>query len=463
MRTKIFYLAFFVTVSYFSFGQRNIILTKYPQEVPKGKKWVLTTDKETLVEVSYGVLNSGSLCNAQFLSSPGIISGVVEGQFGNPNQVYAILFSSRSRVAYTNEYTFSIVPKAIITANFDFTELQTKKVDEVGEAEIAFLEGEKVYVGNCLTSLSLIESNLTKEDLQKIAKRNEIKEKEKAESIAKQNYIKTNEFSEFAIPINPEKYVPSGTTPKYQDDRLFRIKFKSDGVLHRETKGKGLSLDDQSSWTISLGLKDFSIESNRGYERDFTVISYRYDENMSSSKFELSTDSENITHELYVSWVPSLNQYSLLFKSKDNTEEFQFQEVKATEKNGKKVDYFPRTIGVKKVSEDFFIRKKKNSNVIACWVNEDKKVTNYSALLEHDYYRSRLVYKEVSELKISPDLIQEIKNNMADKESGDYFIGFDIEEITIEVDKGVFETKQKISLDQFFKGTYIRPLEIYKR
>lgn len=153
MRTKIFYLAFFVTVSYFSFGQRNIILTKYPQEVPKGKKWVLTTDKETLVEVSYGVLNSGSLCNAQFLSSPGIISGVVEGQFGNPNQVYAILFSSRSRVAYTNEYTFSIVPKAIITANFDFTELQTKKVDEVGEAEIAFLEGEKVYVGNCLTSL----------------------------------------------------------------------------------------------------------------------------------------------------------------------------------------------------------------------------------------------------------------------------------------------------------------------
>ena len=88
MKRKIFYSVILITISFASFGQRNIVLSSYPKKVPDGKKWILTTNKETLIEVDYGVLNDGSLCNALFLSSPGVIHGVLEGNYGNPKEGY---------------------------------------------------------------------------------------------------------------------------------------------------------------------------------------------------------------------------------------------------------------------------------------------------------------------------------------------------------------------------------------
>ena len=244
---------------------------------------------------------------------------------------------------------------------------------------------------------------------------------------------------EFNIPTDPEKYVPSGTIPKNQDEKVHQIKFKSTGVLHQK-KGKGLSLDDQSSLTISLGNKQFTIKSDvplvpkRNYERDFLVVAYKYDEGAPSAKFELSNDLENVTHDLSISWHPSFDFYSLILKSRDDGEEFQFQDVKAIEKNEVKIANFPRIVDVKKLSNNFLIKKKKNSPLQGYWVNGDGRI-----------------YADFKEIKIAEELVNEIERNLANEERGNYFIGFNVEETIIEVSRGVFETKRKVVLSHFYK------------
>lgn len=463
MKRKIFYSVILITISFASFGQRNIVLSSYPKKVPDGKKWILTTNKETLIEVDYGVLNDGSLCNALFLSSPGVIHGVLEGNYGNPKEGYTILFNSRNKVPYTNEYTYSIIPKAIVSILFDLSELKTKPVDEVGEKQIAFYAGEKVYVGGCLKSLQLTEANLNTEDFQMIS----LKKKREAEKIANeeqaiidtQNYVKNNKIEAFSIAT---------------DENIYQIEFKSTKMIYNSELNQFLKIaydkdyfKSPAHWIISLanGQFEYSMFLNNQLvhsrsdinktELKCKIISFKYDEKSLSSKFELSNDNQNITHELFVSWISSSEEYSLVLKSlmlRNNTTET-FSEVATLEKNG--IAFFPRRIEVKNSTEDFFIKKRKNSKIQAFWVNEDKRTVNYSAIERYSYY-------DINNLKISPELTKEIENRMLNKESGQYFMRLFVEETTLETQKDIFEKKRKITLGKFYKGSYQTPIEYYK-
>lgn len=189
-----------------SYGQ-TVILGNYPKTVPQGKKWILPTDKEILIEVTSGTLRSGNLCNALILSNPKIVKGIVEGNYGRPNEAYAILFKQLNKVAYTNNYTYSILPVSIVDSKFSLYDLQYKNIEDVGSKQIVFYPGQKVYVGECLQSIQLNEVNLTAKELSDIKKKEEearlaeLKKKQeeeqrkiKAEQERKERIINSSDF-----------------------------------------------------------------------------------------------------------------------------------------------------------------------------------------------------------------------------------------------------------------------------
>lgn len=160
-------------ISTVAFGQKNIILTKYPQKVPNGKKWVLPLNKALLIEVNEGTLVSGTLCSAKFLTRNPSISAVIEGQYGRPNKVYGISFRDLSKVAYANGVTFSITPVSF--SSYDYNSSQ----DGVTQSKqnIVFYGGQSVYITECLESLQAFEYTLSANEIAQINQ----KEKKKKE------------------------------------------------------------------------------------------------------------------------------------------------------------------------------------------------------------------------------------------------------------------------------------------
>jgi len=163
--TTIFY---FLLVTAYS---QTVVLGNYSKSVPDGKKWILPTGKEILIEVSNGTLRSGNMCNALMLSSPRIIGDVVVGDYGSPDEVYSIIFNELYEAAYSNHYTFSIVPVSIVDSKFSLQELQYYSIENVGSKQIIFYPGQEVYVGECLKNLQLFEFNLTPKELAEIMKK----------------------------------------------------------------------------------------------------------------------------------------------------------------------------------------------------------------------------------------------------------------------------------------------------
>jgi|ERR1035437_1654302 hypothetical protein len=310
-------LTFLICIT--SIGQINkpIIVTKSPKIVPTGKKWILQSGIKTRVQVSYGVLNSGSFCNAIFRSTPRIISSVNRGNTFNAES-YVLIFQEPEKVPYTNDYTYDLIIISIADKNFSIDDLQQKSPDEVGTNKIEFKGGESVFVGNCLESIELQEINMTQTELLEIKKKND--------EINKANQLI---LSNFNIPVNPEKYVESGTKPEIHDSKLKSIIFSSSAVIFKRPS-KVPALDDVSTWTLTLSADKFTLQSSNGIDKKYTVIKIEYDEQMKMQKFTLGNSDKEITHNLLISW--SNNRYTLILNSTDNTEEYQFQEVQSTDK-----------------------------------------------------------------------------------------------------------------------------------
>jgi len=318
---KYYALFFAIFVCFSAIGQtsKNIIVTKTPKTVPAGKKWILEAGKTTRVQVSYGVLNSGSLCNALFLSSPCMVSNVNRGNIFNAES-YMLIFKDPEKVPYTNDYTYDLTVISIVDKDFSVYDLQEKSPEEVGVKKIEFKAGESVFVGNCLESIELKEINMTQAELLEVKKKEDV--------INNANQLKLLNFN---IPVNPQKYVEPGTKPEMHDSKLKSVVFSSSGVLHKRP-GKGYALDDVSIWTMSLTADNFTLQSSNGIDKSYTLIKIEYDEQMRMQKFVLGNSENEITHNLLISWSNSSNQYSLLLSSTDNTEEYQFQEVQSTDK-----------------------------------------------------------------------------------------------------------------------------------
>ena len=318
-KITILFLAIFVCFSAIGQTNKNVIVTKTPKTVPTGKKWILEAGQTTRVQVSYGVLNSGSLCNALFLSSPRMVSNVNSGSIFEAES-FMLIFKDPEKVPYTNDYTYELTIISIADKDFSVSDLQNNKPEDVGMKKIEFKAGESVFVGNCLESIELKEINMTQAELLEV--------KKKEDEINKANQEK---LTNFQIPVNPEKYVEPGTKPEIQDSKLKRIVFSSSAVLHKQP-GKGYALDDVSTWTLSLTADEFKLNSSNGIDKTYTVVKIEYDEQMRMQKFVLGNSDNEVTHNLLISWRNSSNQYSLLLSSTDNTEEYQFQEVQSSDK-----------------------------------------------------------------------------------------------------------------------------------
>ena len=103
---------------------QTVVIGQYPSAVPTGKKWILPTNKEILIEVKSSIME-GSMCDAALRSNPRIVTGVLKNESGHSMQMYIILFREMKKVAFTNGYTYKIIPLRIV--NKIFQKLGRKK------------------------------------------------------------------------------------------------------------------------------------------------------------------------------------------------------------------------------------------------------------------------------------------------------------------------------------------------
>lgn len=299
---------------------KKVIVTKVPKTVPAGKIWKLEREKLCIVQLSDGSLKSGTLCNAMFLSKPGVLFNINKGNYNNAES-YRILFREFEKIQYTNDVTYSLIPISIVDKNFELSELSNNSPENVGSKEIIFKAGETVFVSDCLISIELTEYNMSQAEIGA--------EKKKLATIEKE---KTKLKANFCIPINPEKYVASGTKPLYKDSLLNKIIFSSNGVLHRQP-GKKWASDNESIWTMTLTIEDFELVSSNGINKSYKVLDIKYNDVLKMQEFQLGDYEGKHTHNLSISWSNSLKQYTVLLTAIDRSEEYQFQNTETTNKN----------------------------------------------------------------------------------------------------------------------------------
>jgi len=173
------------------FGQSHIILTTTPQQVPEGKKWVLPSNKSCIIQVNEGTTESGNLCNAMINSNPRSVSEIMEGDFYRPSNVYTIVFKSINKVAYTNDFTYSITPLYFNSSPY----MQVDNTSQI--SEMIFYPHQTVHTWGCLQSIELIEMNLTAKDISLIKEKDlnvkQVKQSDKVENI-QPNHIASPTF-----------------------------------------------------------------------------------------------------------------------------------------------------------------------------------------------------------------------------------------------------------------------------
>lgn len=154
---------FLFTFSWTGVLGQIIIITKYSQKVPQGKKWTLTSNMQPLIEVNEGTLNSGTLCNANILSNPRNLATINEGDYGNPNKSYGIDFKGLTKVAYTNNLTYKISSILSFLCYDHFNVGQDNKISE--QSNITFYPGQTISLSGCLETIEFLENDLSQTDL----------------------------------------------------------------------------------------------------------------------------------------------------------------------------------------------------------------------------------------------------------------------------------------------------------
>jgi hypothetical protein len=295
------------------YGQKTVIVTKYAKEVPEGKKWTLEANKMTKVQLNKGVLNSGTMCNALFRSSPRIIMNVNRGTIYK-SEGYGIILKDPEKVPYTNDYTYEFTPISFVDKSFSLSELQYEKAENLGTNKIEFMAGETVFVASCLESIEMIETNMTKQEL--------LAETKKQEEIKNTKLTKAKNF---CIPINPEKYVEPDIKPELKDSLIQYVVFESPAVMFRSRNQRG-GYDDVHQWTLTLTQSVFEMKSSNINET-YTVLNAKYNEQLHFQEFQLADETGEFTHKLNICYSNSSKSYMVIFSSVDNKDDYQFQEI----------------------------------------------------------------------------------------------------------------------------------------
>jgi hypothetical protein len=170
--------------------------------VPQGKKWTLSSKMEPLIEVNEGTLNSGTLCNAKIMSNPKSVAAIIEGDYGRPNKAYEISFTSLSKVAFTNDFTYKISSIRSFLC-YDYYEInQDKRSTE--SSTITFYQGQIVYAMGCLESIQIQETTLSGNELTELKRKETLKIQNEIEEqkLITPNYQALNKKQSISKPLN---------------------------------------------------------------------------------------------------------------------------------------------------------------------------------------------------------------------------------------------------------------------
>lgn len=304
------------------FGQtssmsQKVTVTKYSKTVPTGKKWILASETKIKVQVNKGVFESGSMCNAMFLSNPNMIMTINRGDIYN-SEGYGIVFKNSEKVSNTNNFTYELHSISFVDKTFSVYDFQNKTPEEVGVNKLIFKSGESVFVGNCLESVEMVEVTMTSQEL--------LEENKKQAETEKLELVKANNFN---IPISPEKRVEPGTKPVLKDSLIEYVVFASSAVLVQQ-KNQRASIDE-SQWTITLTHAQLELISSingkvLGSMR-YTVLDAKPCDRGVCQEFQLADESGQFSHRLYIDYSNSRQSYSVIVNSLDFKDSFQFQKV----------------------------------------------------------------------------------------------------------------------------------------
>ena len=150
--------------SFFTYGQKQIIIIHTFQTVPKGKVWKLEQNMRgtnTIVEIS-----KGERCTSQEFFNPNLLGYLVSIDSTDKMTRHIIVGDSLTKVPYANEFTYSSKLYGAVKPNnsqwfHDMINQPHSKVWFIGWFEflepLTFTEGTTVSTTDCLKSIQLIE------------------------------------------------------------------------------------------------------------------------------------------------------------------------------------------------------------------------------------------------------------------------------------------------------------------
>jgi hypothetical protein len=214
---------------------KKIILTQIPQQVPANKVWRLKPAQDVLCELSFRFSNdNNSLCAAALQSVPSVISGIAEGDVPNIKTTNLYLIDWKKE-PYTNDYTWRITLSSF--------------------SELILLPGSKVFLTNCLQTLTVYEYTVTPNELEKL----KVQKQKKLENETNNPIVKSDQKSTNSYTI--EKY--TGNSTPILTDTTFTVDQKEYKVsVLNYAKGQ-YNIADTSGKIITLYREDFiDIEIN---------------------------------------------------------------------------------------------------------------------------------------------------------------------------------------------------------
>lgn len=186
-------LVLFAAYSLIAYSQEAKVISKFPQKVPIGKKWILTSASKPLIEISGAAFISGNICNANINSSPRVIGNIMEIEVGrgNPRPVrsVSIAFSNLTKIAFTNDRTYQI--SDIITYAVYGSDDSKKTLNEV-----VFLGGQTVMTTGCLESIEVLEVSISQSNVHKVISKSSTEIKLENNSNKKAKYVYGGDIEE---------------------------------------------------------------------------------------------------------------------------------------------------------------------------------------------------------------------------------------------------------------------------
>ena len=443
MKTLITYLLIVGLVSFADKGYSQSLITigQTPKQVPQGKKWVLATNQKILMEVTDGSLITGNLCNARLLSNPNIVTAILEGEYGRPNSVYGLLSKGLEKTPYTNANTYSIIPLSVVDNDFSLSTLKETPPENAGKKEAVFMPGQKVYVSGCLVSIQLIEANLSQSELQIVNQKR--KEQEIKEKSLEYKPVGNRLLNILRSDLNgKDDWSNKGITGL----KKIIIRDKEDKFILINEKGIVTTYDIGSKKNLENGQQEFEIGR-------FDKATLTFNDN--NVKAYLRTIHHQDMGHTYI----SIDATSELITDNEVGNILKQIEVQNHIADSIRENTYPKYVSSKELFEAFFIKKKSNGQLKAQWINQDKRIVNFSAVVRD--HGIRLI--DFSAITLYPELRSKIEKEMSDKAPGMYYFSVDVIERVQEVKKGALATDhEQIFVHEFYEGTYGNPKERYK-